>query len=83
VRHRYRQTVSQFFAPEEVDRIFQRNRLLFQLRLLGREGLRPHLLETDEATFGELFSNRALASLFLARIRTARLRFGEDRLPPA
>jgi GT2 family glycosyltransferase len=71
--HRHRATISRCYAPEEVERIVARNRLLFELRnfpvvqsVLQRAG------QADDATARELAAPTALAEI--RRVRGSRHR---------
>jgi len=74
--HKHRVTVERYYAPAEVARIFERNRLLFQLRnpfprqppgsILG------HVLRLDRRTLGELGSWRSCLPLWRARWQALR-----------
>lgn len=72
-RHDYRSTVNLFFEPEEVTRVFERNRLLFHLRNLGEEaplaGLRQRLAGLDEVSFREIFAPASVGATSRARLR--------------
>jgi GT2 family glycosyltransferase/MoaA/NifB/PqqE/SkfB family radical SAM enzyme len=79
--HARRQTVGEFFDEREVERIFERNRLLFHLRNLPRvEALRERLLTLDSQTWAEIFSPAMLARTTAARFRTARAALGYESL---
>jgi GT2 family glycosyltransferase len=74
VWHTYQATHSRLFAMEELRRIFERNRLLFQMRNAVMGGsdysLFRKLNELDERSFAELVSLRSVRRMFLARARS-------------
>ncbi len=70
VQHVRQATVRRFYHPDEVSRIFERNRLQFQLRChagVGSEALRERLMNAPDTTLRELLSTRRLASMLHAR----------------
>ncbi len=74
--HKHRATVVRYFEATEVERIFERNRLLFQLRNpFPRQPLRStlgHIAQVDQTTRIELGSWRSCARLWRARWRAFR-----------
>jgi GT2 family glycosyltransferase len=73
--HKHRATVERFYEAAEVARIFERNRIQFQLRNpFPRQGLRTtlhHVASLDRATLRELGSWKACRGLWGARWRAA------------
>lgn len=86
--HLHRVTVNRFYAPAEVERIFERNRLQFQLRNpFPRQALLPqmlHLVTLDAQTLSEVGGWRACRALWRMRWHAFRAPFhdlGYDDLP--
>jgi GT2 family glycosyltransferase len=80
--HRHRSTTARFYAPDELDRIVERNRLLFDARQRGspngRSWLMDRICELPYASQRELAHARQAASVFRARAR----RRGPHPTPP-
>ena len=74
VRHHRRATVGKYYEPEEVERIFGRNRLLFQLRNLhhpdGLDAVYQTLRSGDPRTAEEVLAPRRVAGILTARFRS-------------
>lgn len=82
VWHERRATIAKYFPAAEIERIFARNRLLFQLRNIhlprGLEAIERKLMASDVATQRELlFSRRVLSLLPFGRSRVS-ARLSED-----
>ena len=75
-QHKHRATVERYYDRAEVQRIFERNRILFQLRNpFPRQNLTPTLelmARLDRATLRELGSGRACRELWRERWRAFR-----------
>jgi GT2 family glycosyltransferase len=77
--HKHRATVQRFYNADYVTRIFERNRLLFQLRNpFPRQSFRAtlfHLLRLDHATIAEIGTWKSCAALLRARWQAYRAPF--------
>lgn len=84
VCHRHRATIAKFHSPEEIDRIIERNRLLFHLRNLTANEFTERVLRevacSPSATADELLSPAALLRIARARIWNHRSPVEEARL---
>jgi GT2 family glycosyltransferase/glycosyltransferase involved in cell wall biosynthesis len=73
VWHAHRSTSLKFFSPEEIDRIFRRNRLRFQLRTgLPSDGLNTifgSIARLDRRSYREMLQPYGMASTLWARLR--------------
>ena len=77
-RHRHRATIGKFYAPDEVERIRRRNRLLFDLRngwtRLSTSQLLERLRRQDAQTQTELLNLPVMHRIFHARVDALRAR---------
>ena len=82
--HGYRSTVRRYYAEPEIERIFERNGLLFQLRNIRHPGsmdaLRQRVESVHGVTRGELLDPLRVAGVLRARWRNARLPEPESSL---
>jgi GT2 family glycosyltransferase len=79
--HSHRQTISRYYDEAEVSRVFERNRLLFQLRNLSNIlSLEKRLIALDERSWREISSPSALLNLACARFRSLTAPWGEEAL---
>jgi MoaA/NifB/PqqE/SkfB family radical SAM enzyme/GT2 family glycosyltransferase len=79
--HRHRQTIGRFYSAKEVDRVFERNRLLFHLRNLpGIAPLEQRLLALDEVTWREMFQPGNVQRLAWSRALAYMAPHGEEVL---
>lgn len=81
--HVRRATVNRFYKPEEVMRIFERNRLLFHMRNVTRPGslvaARRALAHADPETQKELLRPGAFWQTLVARFKSHLLPFDDQR----
>lgn len=84
VWHHHRATVGKVYAPDEVERIFQRHRLLFHLRnlrVLGdRRRVREDLRAIDWASFFRVVSPAQVFGVFCSQLRAATAPFDDGDL---
>jgi GT2 family glycosyltransferase len=70
--HARRGTISRYYEPGEIERVFRRNGLLFQLRNLETMGSIEHALaaamELDDVSFLQLTSKRQAMGILRARL---------------
>ena len=75
-QHRHRATIGKFYAPDEVERIRRRNRLLFDLRngwtRLSTGQLLERIRRQDAKTQGELLDLSVIHRIFRARVNALR-----------
>jgi len=87
VWHCHRATISKFYPPQEVQRIFRRNALRFQLRnlkfIVSINRLCSEIMELDDVSFRELVGAKNTWRVFKARVRSARYRFDDSCLQNA
>ena len=84
VIHIQRATALKYYPAAEIERIFERNRLKYQLRNLVRGGSLESALQQvalmDEVSFHELTSLRSLAGILEGRLRTWLCPLGDESL---
>jgi GT2 family glycosyltransferase len=74
--HRHRATVSRLYAPDEIERIFARNSILFDLRNQADPAPAIAAAETSpQATLNELASGRSVMEISLTRAAHRRAPF--------
>jgi GT2 family glycosyltransferase len=81
VRHEGKVTVGRFFERSEVSRVFERNRIQFQLRCIRNCDLaviRERLMHAPWQTLRELLQPLRLASMVRARASLHRMRMAPD-----
>ena len=80
--HLHRGTISRFYKPCEIQRVFKRNAIQFQLRNLRRLGsfrrLCIHIGHLDSISFRDIVGYSNIWRVFWARLRSARFLF-DDR----
>ena len=80
--HVHRATISKHYAATEIERIFERNRCLFQLRNATHAGAKRRLMRRiaalDWRSFWEILRPGAVASTLAARLRN-HFRWRNDR----
>ncbi len=82
--HYHRGTISRYYSPAEVGRIFVRNALQFQMRNMRHLGsfeqVCARIMELDPVSFWDLVGKKNVRRVFQARIRSARYPFDDTCL---
>jgi GT2 family glycosyltransferase len=82
--HYHRATISRFYPPEEIQRVFKRNAIQFQLRNLRHLGsfeqLSARIMNLDPVSFWDIVGRKNVWRVFRTRLSSAYCAFDDECL---